>query len=116
MTSTNKTVFLFHKLSRLGINQVMYFKCPCLHSEELMSSTPGVQTERQNGQHPDLQAQARLSPDASESSSKPKGKARKDSGQEVSSEALEDRGPNNRGEDISEPKVQVKFSLRDLKK
>ncbi|XP_058648994.1 ankyrin-3 isoform X36 [Onychostoma macrolepis] len=75
-------------------------------SQELMSSTPGVQTERQNGEHPELQAQARLSPDASESSSKPKGKARKDSGQEVSSEALEDRGPNNRGEDISEPKVQ----------
>ncbi|XP_016138733.1 ankyrin-3 [Sinocyclocheilus grahami] len=76
-------------------------------SQELMSSTPGVQTERQNGEHPELQAQVRLSPDASESSSKPKGKARKDSGQEeVSSEALEDRGPNNRGEDISEPKVQ----------
>uniref|UniRef100_A0A673G452 Ankyrin-3-like n=1 Tax=Sinocyclocheilus rhinocerous TaxID=307959 RepID=A0A673G452_9TELE len=111
-----QTVFLFHKLSRLGINQVMYFKLRCLHSQELMSSTPGVQTERQNGEHPELQAQVRLSPDASESSSKPKGKARKDSGQEeVSSEALEDRGPNNRREDISEPKVQVKFSLRDLK-
>ncbi|XP_073683781.1 ankyrin-1 isoform X10 [Garra rufa] len=66
-------------------------------SQERMSSTPGVQTEKQNGEHPELQAQARLSPDASESSSKPKGK--------VSSEALEDRGPNNR-EDISEPKVQ----------
>ncbi|XP_016296452.1 ankyrin-3-like isoform X8 [Sinocyclocheilus anshuiensis] len=76
-------------------------------SQELTSSKPGVQTERQNGEHPELQAQVRLSPDASESSSKPKGKARKDSGQEdVSSEALEDRGPNNRGEDISEPKVQ----------
>uniref|UniRef100_A0A8C2GK10 Ankyrin 3 n=1 Tax=Cyprinus carpio TaxID=7962 RepID=A0A8C2GK10_CYPCA len=100
-----------------GINQVMYFKLRCLHSQELVSSTPGVQTERQNGEHPELQAKARLSSDASESSSKPKGKARKDSGQEgVSSEALEDRGPNNRGEDISKPKVQVKFSLRDLKK
>ncbi|XP_042590968.1 ankyrin-3-like isoform X7 [Cyprinus carpio] len=76
-------------------------------SQELVSSTPGVQTERQNGEHPELQAKARLSSDASESSSKPKGKARKDSGQEgVSSEALEDRGPNNRGEDISKPKVQ----------
>lgn len=85
-------------------------------SEELMSSTPGVQTERQNGQHPDLQAQARLSPDASESSSKPKGKARKDSGQEVSSEALEDRGPNNRGEDISEPKVQAEKGVKGIKK
>ncbi|KAL0179999.1 hypothetical protein M9458_025441, partial [Cirrhinus mrigala] len=57
--------------------------------QELMSSTPGVQTEKQNGEHPELQA--RLSPDATESSSKPKGK---------------DRGPNNREEDISEPKVQ----------
>ncbi|XP_016350989.1 ankyrin-3-like isoform X7 [Sinocyclocheilus anshuiensis] len=74
--------------------------------QELMSSTPGVQTERQNGEYQKLQAQARLSPDASESSSKPKGKARKDSGQEVSSEAVEDRGPNHRGEDISKPKVQ----------
>ncbi|XP_026132969.1 ankyrin-3-like isoform X26 [Carassius auratus] len=75
--------------------------------QELLSSTPGVQTERQNGEHPELRAQACLSPDASESSSKPKGKARKDSGQEeVSREALEDRGPNIRGEDISEPKIQ----------
>ncbi|KAF4106854.1 hypothetical protein G5714_012844 [Onychostoma macrolepis] len=85
-------------------------------SQELMSSTPGVQTERQNGEHPELQAQARLSPDASESSSKPKGKARKDSGQEVSSEALEDRGPNNRGEDISEPKVQAEKGVKGIKK
>ncbi|XP_059387835.1 ankyrin-3 isoform X28 [Carassius carassius] len=76
-------------------------------SQELVSSTLGVQTERQNGGHPELQAQACLSPDASECSSKPMGKARKDSGQEeVSREALEDRGPNNRGEDISEPKIQ----------
>uniref|UniRef100_A0A671SJU1 Ankyrin-3-like n=1 Tax=Sinocyclocheilus anshuiensis TaxID=1608454 RepID=A0A671SJU1_9TELE len=104
------------KLSRFGINQVMYFELRCLHSQELMSSTPGVQTERQNGEYQKLQAQARLSPDASESSSKPKGKARKDSGQEVSSEAVEDRGPNHRGEDISKPKVQVTFSSRDLKK
>uniref|UniRef100_A0A673LSZ1 Ankyrin-3-like n=1 Tax=Sinocyclocheilus rhinocerous TaxID=307959 RepID=A0A673LSZ1_9TELE len=110
------TVFLFCKLSRFGINQVMYFELRCLHSQELMSSTPGVQTERQNGEYQKLQAQARLSPDASESSSKPKGKARKDSGQEVSSEAVEDRGPNHRGEDISKPKVQVKKISRDLKK
>lgn len=66
----------------------MYLKIPCLHSQELMSSTPGVQTERQNGEHPELRAQARLSPDASETSSQPKGKARKDSGQEVSTNAL----------------------------
>ncbi|XP_016142837.1 ankyrin-3-like, partial [Sinocyclocheilus grahami] len=74
--------------------------------QELMSSTPGVQTERQNGEYQKLQAQARLSLDASESSSKPKGKARKDSGQEVSSEAVEDRGPNHRGKEISKPEVQ----------
>uniref|UniRef100_A0A671RT65 Ankyrin-3-like n=1 Tax=Sinocyclocheilus anshuiensis TaxID=1608454 RepID=A0A671RT65_9TELE len=86
-------------------------------SQELTSSKPGVQTERQNGEHPELQAQVRLSPDASESSSKPKGKARKDSGQEdVSSEALEDRGPNNRGEDISEPKVQPGEGGKGIKK
>ncbi|KTG00873.1 hypothetical protein cypCar_00023882 [Cyprinus carpio] len=74
--------------------------------QELMSSTPGVQTERQNGEYEKLQAEACLSPDASESSSKTKGKARKDSGQEVSREAVEDRGPNNREDDISEPIVQ----------
>ncbi|XP_056101858.1 ankyrin-3 isoform X8 [Rhinichthys klamathensis goyatoka] len=75
-------------------------------SQEPMSSTPGVQAEKQNGEHLVLQAQAVLSPDASESFSKPKGKARKDSGrEEVSSEALEDRGPNHR-EEVSEPKVQ----------
>ncbi|XP_043109557.1 ankyrin-3 isoform X2 [Puntigrus tetrazona] len=85
-------------------------------SQELMSSTPGVKTERQNGEHPELQAQARLSSDASESSSKPKGKARKDSAQEVSSEALEDRGPNNRGEDISEAKVQAGEGGKGIKK
>ncbi|XP_067226304.1 ankyrin-3-like isoform X23 [Chanodichthys erythropterus] len=76
-------------------------------SQELMSSTPGMQAEKQNGEHPALQAQAVLSPDASESSSKPKGKARKDSGrEELSSEALEDRGQNNGEEGVSEPKVQ----------
>ncbi|XP_051771718.1 ankyrin-3 isoform X3 [Ctenopharyngodon idella] len=76
-------------------------------SQELMSSTPGVQAEKQNGEHPVLQAQAVLSADASESSSKPKGKARKDSGrEELSSEALEDRGQNNGEEGVSEPKVQ----------
>ncbi|XP_052466875.1 ankyrin-3 isoform X2 [Carassius gibelio] len=74
--------------------------------QELMSSTPGVETERQNGEYQKLQAQARLSPDANDSSSKTNGKAGKDSGQEVSSEAVEDRGPNNREEDISEPIVQ----------
>ncbi|XP_059386500.1 ankyrin-3-like isoform X15 [Carassius carassius] len=74
--------------------------------QELMSSTPGVETERQNGDYQKLQAQARLSQDANDSSSKTNGKARKDSGQEVSSEAVEDRGPNNREEDISEPIVQ----------
>uniref|UniRef100_A0A671SGH7 Ankyrin-3-like n=1 Tax=Sinocyclocheilus anshuiensis TaxID=1608454 RepID=A0A671SGH7_9TELE len=84
--------------------------------QELMSSTPGVQTERQNGEYQKLQAQARLSPDASESSSKPKGKARKDSGQEVSSEAVEDRGPNHRGEDISKPKVQAGEGEKGIKK
>nr|XP_009304739.1 ankyrin-3 isoform X19 [Danio rerio] len=71
-------------------------------SQELKSSMPGVQAERQNGEHPEV-----LSPDASESSSKPKGKARKDSErEEASREVLEDRGPNNREEGISEPKVQ----------
>ncbi|XP_067285969.1 ankyrin-3 [Pseudorasbora parva] len=76
-------------------------------SQELMSSTPGAQAERQNGEHHVLQAQAVLSPDASESSSKPKGKARKDSGrEEVSSEALEDRGPKNRENEVPDPKVQ----------
>ncbi|XP_048025993.1 ankyrin-3-like isoform X6 [Megalobrama amblycephala] len=76
-------------------------------SQELMSSTPGMQAEKQNGEHPVRQAQAVLSPDASESSSKPKGKARKDSGrEELSSEALEDRGQNNGEEGVSEPKVQ----------
>ncbi|XP_077062193.1 ankyrin 3b isoform X41 [Siphateles boraxobius] len=75
-------------------------------SQEPMSSTPGVQAEKQNGEHQVLQAQAALSPDTSESFSNPKGKARKDSGrEEVSSEALEDRGPNHR-EEVSEPKVQ----------
>ncbi|KAK9965160.1 hypothetical protein ABG768_004268 [Culter alburnus] len=73
-------------------------------SQELMSSTPGMQAEKQNGEHPVLQAQAVLSPDASEPSSKPKGK---DSGrEELSSEALEDRGQNNVEEGVSEPKVQ----------
>lgn len=72
-------------------------------SQELKSSTPGVQAERQNGEHPEV-----LSPDASESSSKPKGKARKDSErEEASREVLEDRGPNNREEGVSEPKVQA---------
>nr|XP_021335926.1 ankyrin-3 isoform X29 [Danio rerio] len=72
-------------------------------SQELKSSMPGVQAERQNGEHPEV-----LSPDASESSSKPKGKARKDSErEEASREVLEDRGPNNREEGISEPKVQA---------
>lgn len=81
-----------------------------------MSSTPGVQAEKQNGEHQVLQAQAVLSPDASESFSKPKGKARKDSGREEgSSEALEDRGPNHR-EEVSEPKVQVQCSLRGTEK
>lgn len=91
----------------------MYFKLQCIHSQELMSSTPGMQAEKQNGEHPVLQAQAVLSPDASEPSSKPKGKARKDSGrEELSSEALEDRGQNNVEEGVSEPKVQVQCSLR----
>uniref|UniRef100_A0A8C2DMU2 Ankyrin 3 n=1 Tax=Cyprinus carpio TaxID=7962 RepID=A0A8C2DMU2_CYPCA len=102
--------------SEQRINLLMYFKLRCLHSQELMSSTPGEQTERQNGEYEKLQAEACLSPDTSESSSKTKGKARKDSGQEVSREAVEDRGPNNREDDISEPIVQVKFSSRDLKK
>ncbi|XP_056326151.1 ankyrin-3 isoform X7 [Danio aesculapii] len=76
-------------------------------SQERKSLTPEVQAERQNGEHPEVQTQALLSPDASESSSKPKGKARKDSEQkEASSEVLEDRGPNNREEGVSEPKVQ----------
>uniref|UniRef100_A0A9J8A223 Ankyrin 3 n=1 Tax=Cyprinus carpio carpio TaxID=630221 RepID=A0A9J8A223_CYPCA len=84
--------------------------------QELMSSTPGVQTERQNGEYEKLQAEACLSPDASESSSKTKGKARKDSGQEVSREAVEDRGPNNREDDISEPIVQAGEGEKGIKK
>nr|XP_021335900.1 ankyrin-3 isoform X2 [Danio rerio] len=78
-------------------------------SQELKSSMPGVQAERQNGEHPEV-----LSPDASESSSKPKGKARKDSErEEASREVLEDRGPNNREEGISEPKVQEALREND---
>ncbi|XP_051958440.1 ankyrin-3-like isoform X1 [Xyrauchen texanus] len=72
--------------------------------QEPMSSTPGVQVEKQNGEHLELQTQALLSPDANESSSKTKGKVRKDSGrEELSSEAQEDRntGPNSREEGIS---------------
>ncbi|XP_052466880.1 ankyrin-3 isoform X6 [Carassius gibelio] len=84
--------------------------------QELMSSTPGVETERQNGEYQKLQAQARLSPDANDSSSKTNGKAGKDSGQEVSSEAVEDRGPNNREEDISEPIVQAGEEEKGIKK
>ncbi|XDV44966.1 hypothetical protein PO909_013165, partial [Leuciscus waleckii] len=85
-------------------------------SQEPMSSTPGVQAEKQNGEHQVLQAQAVLSPDASESFSKPKGKARKDSGrEEVSSETLEDRGPNHR-EEVSEPKVQAGGGVMGKKK
>uniref|UniRef100_A0A8C1TH32 Ankyrin 3 n=1 Tax=Cyprinus carpio TaxID=7962 RepID=A0A8C1TH32_CYPCA len=84
--------------------------------QELMSSTPGVQTERQNGEYEKLQAEACLSPDASESTSKTKGKARKDSGQEVSREAVEDRGPNNREDDISEPIVQAGEGEKGIKK
>ncbi|XP_056626697.1 ankyrin-3 isoform X6 [Triplophysa dalaica] len=68
-------------------------------SQEPVSSTNGVRVEKQNGEHPEHQA-----PDASKSSSKTKGKARKDSGrQEVSSETLEDRGTesNNRKEGVT---------------
>ncbi|XP_077062202.1 ankyrin 3b isoform X49 [Siphateles boraxobius] len=84
-------------------------------SQEPMSSTPGVQAEKQNGEHQVLQAQAALSPDTSESFSNPKGKARKDSGrEEVSSEALEDRGPNHR-EEVSEPKVQAGAGVKGKK-
>ncbi|XP_051529672.1 ankyrin-3-like isoform X1 [Myxocyprinus asiaticus] len=80
-------------------------------SQEPISLTSGVQAEKQNGKHPELQAQAVLLPDANESSSKTKGKVRKDSGQdEVSSEAQEDReiGPNNKeeGVPVTEPKAQ----------
>ncbi|XP_051523568.1 ankyrin-3-like isoform X2 [Myxocyprinus asiaticus] len=80
-------------------------------SQEPMSSTPGVQVEKQNGEHLELQIQSLLSPDTNESSSKTKGKVRKDSGrEEVSSEAQEDRdtGPNSReeGVPVSESKPQ----------
>ncbi|XP_057213984.1 ankyrin-3 isoform X10 [Triplophysa rosa] len=73
-------------------------------SQEPVSSTNGVRVEKQNGEHPEHQA-----PDASKSSSKTKGKARKDSGrQEVSSETLEDRGTesNNRKEGIAVSEAQ----------
>lgn len=62
--------------------------------------------DKQNGEHPEHQA-----PDASESSSQTKGKARKDSGrEEVSSETLEDRGTEskNKKEGVPVSEAQVK--------
>lgn len=64
-----------------------------------------MQSEKENGEHPEHPA-----PDANESSSKTKGKARKNSGrEEVSSETLEDRGTelNNRKEGVPVSEAQV---------
>ncbi|KAL7869813.1 hypothetical protein AOLI_G00138010 [Acnodon oligacanthus] len=83
------------------------------------SSVHELQAEKQNGEHPEHQAQAGSLPEAHEPSIKLKGKAEKDSGKEdVSREAADDStaGSSTKEEGTAEPKAQVAEEAKGKKK
>ncbi|XP_036428118.1 ankyrin-3 isoform X5 [Colossoma macropomum] len=78
-------------------------------SQKTTSSVHELQAEKQNGEHPEHQAQAGSLPEAQEPSIKFKGKVEKDSGREdMSREAAEDStaGSSTKEEGTAEPKAQ----------
>ncbi|XP_072524148.1 uncharacterized protein ank3b isoform X21 [Salminus brasiliensis] len=83
-------------------------------SQKPTSSPPELQVEKQNGEHPQHQAQAGSLPEALEPSSKLKGKVTKDSGkEEVSREAA---AGSTKEEGTVEPKAQVGEGAKGKKK
>ncbi|KAL7857588.1 hypothetical protein SRHO_G00164870 [Serrasalmus rhombeus] len=88
-------------------------------SQKPTSSVHELQAEKQNGEHPEHQAQAGSLPEAHEPSIKLKGKAEKDSGKEdVSREAADDStaGSSTKDEGTAQPKAQVAEEAKGKKK
>ncbi|XP_058262122.1 ankyrin-3 isoform X18 [Hemibagrus wyckioides] len=71
-----------------------------LHAETQMQERSQKTTERQNGEHPELQAQACSLLEAQESSSKAKGKGSRDSPDDTAA------GPSTMDEETAEPKAK----------